>query len=106
MDKVAAHLEEHYAEAALTLQQLAELAGVHPNYLTQTFRKITGLSCMQYLARLRMEKAKALLHQTDLKICDIAERVGYENPLYFSDYFKKWVGVNPSDYKDGMGSYA
>ncbi|MCZ8516941.1 response regulator [Paenibacillus filicis] len=106
VDKVAAYLEEHYAEASLTLQQLAELAGVHPNYLTQTFRKITGLSCMQYLARLRMEKAKALLHQTELKICDIAERVGYENPLYFSSYFKKWVGVNPSDYKDGMGTYA
>ncbi len=106
VDKVTAYMQEHYGDYTLTLMQLAELAAVHPNYLTQMFRKRTGFSCMQYLARLRMEKAKELLNKTDLKISEIAERVGYENPLYFSSYFKKWVGLNPSEYKDSQGTYA
>jgi YesN/AraC family two-component response regulator len=97
--KVTAFMEEHYGDYELSLQRLADLVSVHPNYLTQTFRKQTGLSCMQYLARLRMEKAKQLLNSEDLKICQISEIVGYVNPLYFSSYFKKWVGMNPSDFK-------
>ncbi|WP_165972316.1 response regulator transcription factor [Paenibacillus piri] len=104
--KVMVHMEENYADHSLSLNSLAERVSVHPNYLTHMFRKQTGLSCMQFLARLRMEKAKLLLHEPDLKICEIADRVGYGNPLYFSSYFKKWVGVNPTDYKDGLGTYA
>jgi len=106
VQRVRAYLHEHYGDPAITLQSLAAFAGVHPNYLTQTFRKQTGLSCMQYLAQLRMEKAKELLRETDLKISDVSVRVGYENPLYFSSYFKKWVGVYPSEFKEGMGAYA
>lgn len=103
--KVIAHMEERYADGGLNLQQLADLVYVHPNYLTQMFRKTTGFSCMQYLARLRMEQAKKLLHETDLKISEIAEKVGYDNPLYFSSYFKKWIGKSPSDYKEGFASH-
>lgn len=106
VEKVAAYIEQHYHDYSLTLQSLADVVSLHPNYLTQTFRKQTGFSCMQYLAKTRMEKAKQLLNNTDLKISEIAEKVGYENPLYFSSYFKKWVGKNPSDYKEESGSYA
>lgn len=106
VDKVAAYIEQHYYDYSLTLQSLADVVSLHPNYLTQMFRKQTGLSCMQYLAKTRIEKAKQLLNNTDLKIAEIARKVGYENPLYFSSYFKKWVGKNPSDYKEESGSYA
>lgn len=104
IDKVTMYMQEHYGDPSLSLQLLADLASLHPNHFTQLFRKNTGLSCMQFLAQLRMEKAKELLHQTDLKISEIAERVGYENPLYFSSYFKKWVGLNPSEYKERLRS--
>ncbi|SFL55510.1 Two-component response regulator, YesN/AraC family, consists of REC and AraC-type DNA-binding domains [Paenibacillus sp. 1_12] len=97
--RITSFMEEHYGDCGLSLQRLADVVSVHPNYLTQTFRKQTGLSCMQYLARLRMEMAKELLNSDELKINQISEIVGYENPLYFSSYFKKWVGMNPSDYK-------
>ncbi|MCS7464235.1 response regulator [Paenibacillus doosanensis] len=102
--KVIAHMQECYADGSLNLQHLADLVYVHPNYLTQMFRKTTGYSCMQYLARLRMEQAKKLLHESDLKISEIAEKVGYDNHLYFSSYFKKWIGKSPSDYKEGLSS--
>ena len=103
INQVIAYIKENYADSSLTLQDLANLVSIHPNYLTQIFRKQTGLSCMQYLAKERMEIAKILLEQDNLKIYEIAEKVGYENPLYFSSYFKKWVGKNPSDYKEGAG---
>lgn len=102
--RAIAHMEEHYGDSELSLQRLADLVYVHPNYLTQMFRKHTGYSCMQYLARLRMEKAKRLLNRPELKISEIAERVGYGNHLYFSSYFKKWIGKTPSDYKEGLAS--
>lgn len=95
------YMQEHYGDCSLSLKRVADAVGTHPNYLTQIFRKQEGLSCMQYLAKLRMEKAKELLNHTNLKISEIAERVGYENPLYFSSYFKKWVGISPSDFKVG-----
>ncbi|WP_010277924.1 response regulator transcription factor [Paenibacillus senegalensis] len=100
--QVIAFMEENYHDSELSLHRLADIGYVHPNYLTQVFRKHTGLSCMQYLARLRMEKAKQLLAQENLKIGQIAERVGYGNQLYFSSYFKKWTGQTPSDYKEGL----
>ncbi|SDD96376.1 Response regulator containing CheY-like receiver domain and AraC-type DNA-binding domain [Paenibacillus sp. UNCCL117] len=103
--KVITHMEEYYADGSLSLQRLADLVYVHPNYLTQTFRKLTGFSCMQYLARLRMEQAKKLLNESDLKISEIAEKVGYDNHLYFSSYFKKWIGKSPSVYKEGLSSH-
>ncbi|WP_248924089.1 response regulator [Paenibacillus hamazuiensis] len=103
--RVIAHMQEHYADGGLNLQRLADLVYVHPNYLTQIFRKMTGLSCMQYLAKLRMEQAKKLLHESDLKISEIAEKVGYDNHLYFSSYFKKWIGKSPSGYKEGLSSH-
>jgi two-component system response regulator YesN len=105
VDKVLDYINKHYSDYTLSLQCLADIVSVHPNYLTQKFRRQTGFSCIQYLAKTRMEKAKQLLDQTDLKISDIAEKVGYENPLYFSSYFKKWVGLNPSEYRDGNDSY-
>ncbi len=102
IDTIITFMQEYYQDSSLHLQQLAEIVSLHPNHLTQLFRKHTGLSCMQYLAQVRMEKAKELLQQSDLKIATIAEQVGYENPLYFSTYFKKWVGLNPSDYKERL----
>lgn len=100
--QVKAYLHENFADPSLNLQKLADIALINPNYLTQEFHKATGYSCIQYLAKLRMDTAKELLSTTTFKIYEIAERVGYDNPLYFSHYFKKWVGVNPSEFKGGI----
>ena len=50
-----------------------------------------------YLIRIRMEKAKLLLKKTDLKMYEIASRVGYDNPAYFSVAFKRYYGKSPSE---------
>ncbi|SES11658.1 response regulator transcription factor [Salipaludibacillus aurantiacus] len=105
IEKVRMYLKEHYADQDLSLQKISDVAGVTPNYLTQEFRKVTGSSCMQYVTEIRMDKAKKLLRETDKKIYEIAERVGYDNPYYFSNAFKKNVGKNPSKYKSESSGY-
>ncbi|SMP65286.1 response regulator transcription factor [Anoxynatronum buryatiense] len=94
------YIRNYYQNPALSLQELADHASVHPNYLTQLFKRRMGIPCMQFLTQVRMEKAKELLLQSNLKVSTVARHVGYENPLYFSSYFKKWVGVNPSKYRE------
>ena len=94
------HIHSHYQIPTLSLQELADNASVHPNYLTQLFKRRMGVPCMQFLTQVRMEKAKELLLHSNLRISAVARHVGYENPLYFSSYFKKWVGMNPSKYRE------
>lgn len=102
VEKVIQYIYENYKNSSLSLQELAEVVSVHPNYLTQLFTKRKSIPCMQFLTQIRMDKAKELLRQSDIKISEVAKIVGYENPLYFSSYFKKWVGMNPSKYREAL----
>ena len=54
---------------------------------------------MQYLTNVRLEKAKELLKNTDAKTYEIAEKVGFSEPNYFSFIFKKNIGLSPSQYR-------
>jgi len=65
--------------------------------LNRMFKKATGETFTNYLIRVRMEKAKALLAEGKHMIYEIAEKVGYKNVAYFSSIFKKHYGSNPSE---------
>jgi two-component system response regulator YesN len=58
-----------------------------------------GSTFIEYVSRLRMERAKLLLHDSNLKTYEAAEKVGFNDPQYFSSCFKKYTGMTPSDYK-------
>ncbi|OXM83308.1 response regulator transcription factor [Paenibacillus rigui] len=90
------YIHEHYARD-ITLDELAGQLFISKNYLNQLFKKVTGETFMNYVIRVRLEKAKALLLEGQLLIYEVAERVGYHNVPYFSTLFKKYCGVNPSD---------
>ena len=92
---ILAYVHLHYAEA-LTNQKLAALFGYHPNYISQLIRNQTGVSLHQYLLQLRIRKALHLLQTTDLPIYKIACEVGFQNPSYFSQYFKQCTGYPPN----------
>lgn len=68
-------------------------------YLTKIFRSIYGYSIYEYVLKLRMERAKELLENPDIKILDIAERLGYADNHYFSKAFKKYYQISPSQYR-------
>ncbi len=69
-------------------------------YLTKLFRSVHGYSIYEYMLKLRMERAKELLENSDIKILDIAERLGYTDNHYFSKAFKNYYDVSPSQYRN------
>lgn len=64
------------------------------------FRQKTGMTLVDYLTKIRIENAIKLIKNTNLRIYEIAEKVGYENVEHFSRVFKKRVGVSPKEYMD------
>ncbi|WP_276311108.1 response regulator transcription factor [Paenibacillus nanensis] len=98
--EVARIIRERYNEP-LQLQTIAGMLHFQPAYLGQLFKKQTGMSFLDYVHRTRVEAARKLLRRTDLKIADVARRVGYEDPEQFAAKFKQWLGMTPSQYKNG-----
>ena len=74
---------------------------VNPAYFSQLFKKETGCGFNDYLNSLRLENAKILLRQPFLKINEVADMAGYKSIAYFNRIFKKYVGVTPSEYREG-----
>ena len=88
-------LKNHYTQS-ITLKQLAQSAGMSPNYLNNLFSRHMGLPIHSYLIQLRMEHAKRLFMTTDMLVKQVAREVGYDDPLYFSRAFRKYHGQWPS----------
>lgn len=84
---------------AITLTSVSEEVGLSSYYLSRLFREETGESFNDYVTRLRMEKAMVLLQTTQLKVYEVAERVGIPSYRYFSQLFRNWTGVAPIEYK-------
>ncbi|GAA5013897.1 helix-turn-helix domain-containing protein [Actinopolymorpha pittospori] len=82
-----------------SLAELAELSGFSGQHLNRVFGTVLGLTPLQYLTRLRMERAAAMLTDRQLTIRVIAREVGYEDPYYFSRAFKHHFGRSPSEYR-------
>jgi two-component system response regulator YesN len=72
------------------------------SYLSSLFHEETGESFSEYLNLLRLNKAKELLKSTDIKIYQIADRLGFNDAYYFSSWFKKQVGASPTTYRDNI----
>jgi len=95
-----------YLEYNLTLPldtaKLADYMNLNYNYMASLFRKQTGYSIREYLERARVFKATELMRDTTMNVSEIGERVGYEDPMYFSRVFKKITGKSPSAYISQM----
>ncbi|WP_411345269.1 AraC family transcriptional regulator [Paenibacillus sp. WLX1005] len=97
LQRTRAYIEQHYREP-LTLEQLAEMAGLSRNYYVSLFKKHYGESVIHYMTRLRMEQARRLMANPELRLRDIAHEVGYNDEFYFSRKFKQETGITPSAY--------
>ena len=95
------YLQKHYAEH-ISLDTLSATVNLNRSYLCRLFKRETGESLFQYLARLRLEKATSLLAQDRLPVREVAARVGIDDPFYFTRMFKKQYGVAPSEYVSQM----
>lgn len=97
------YMVSHYQEQ-ITLNDMAAKYYMNFAYLSRAFKKEAGINFNDYLKRIRMEKGAELLCNTDLKMYEIAERVGYDNVNYFFKKFREVYGVTPSQYKDQVKS--
>jgi AraC-like DNA-binding protein len=86
-------------ESSITIQQIAEEQGVSYSLFRKLFKEYTGLSPSTYQQELRLLRAKELLSTTDLSIKEIAYRLNFDSPDYFSAKFKAKMGCKPSDIK-------
>lgn len=102
MDAVKRAMEyiDRYFYQDLTLGCVAEKVHMHPNYFGNLFKKKTGVSYLTYLTNIRMQKARELLDNPNLKIYEICQIVGYYSPKHFSKVFKKHVNMTPNEYRD------
>lgn len=98
INRVIAYLEEHYQEE-FSLKRLAELACMEASYLSDLFKKKTGVTLTQYHQRLRVEAAALMLRETAMPVTEIGERVGFSGDSYFIKIFKRWTGATPADYR-------
>ncbi len=95
---ILTYLHNHFTEK-ITLQQIGERTCFSPIYCDTVFKNDMGVSIIEYVLSLRLEKAKQLLIEGELSIHKIAESVGFQDHNYFSRIFKKRVGMSPSDYR-------
>lgn len=88
------YIHQHYQES-ISMVGVAKLVYRSPEYFSRQFKEEVGENFSVYLTLYRLDRAKELLLQTDLRVNEIAERVGYTTPGYFSRLYKKYKGVTP-----------
>ena len=83
----------------LSVEHLASIVYLTPDYLSRLFKKSMGKSISQYIRQFRMERARDLLTGTNRKVIDIGEAVGYPNYSYFCQSFREYFGSSPEKYR-------
>lgn len=101
VNKTLYYMEQECRDA--TLNSMARKVYVTPTYLSMLFKVNTGKTFIEQLTEIRIRKAKDMLRSTHLKNYEVAERVGYHDSRYFSQIFKKKVGLSPSAYRERAG---
>ena len=98
VDEIKFYFDSKYTENT-QIQQIANIFGIHPNYMNQVFREKYGISPKQYLTRLKLDKAKSMLSSTNLPVALIAASLGFTDQLSFSRIFKSKIGMPPTVYR-------
>lgn len=83
----------------VSLETIAEIVNLHPSYFSQWFKEETGINFSEFVTTIRMNKAKQLLRDTELKVYEIAQLSGYQSEKHFMKIFKKNTKKTPSEYR-------
>ncbi|WP_426451878.1 response regulator transcription factor [Paenibacillus sp. S-38] len=101
IEKIRKFIECHYMEN-ISLKSIAAKFFMNPVYLGQLFRKTYGVYFNDFLLGIRVGEAKKLLRQTDLRMYEVADKVGFQNADYFVTQFEKLEGVTPTEYRNKL----
>lgn len=86
----------------LTVNQVAQTFNYNPDYLSNTFKKVTGVSLSKYINKMKISIAKKLLFNSGLSIREIAYKSGFDDEKYFMKLFKQLEDVTPSQYRNAF----
>ena len=104
IDSAIRYFHENY-HTPISIEEYASSHHMSVSWFIRSFREYTGSTPAQYILSLRISNAQALLDSTNYNITEIAEIVGYDNPLYFSRLFRKQSGMSPSAYRKLLHSH-
>jgi two-component system response regulator YesN len=97
---IQSYIDTH-VEEKLSLNDVASLFSISPSYLSILFKKATDIGFTEYVTQKKISRAKAWISEGQMKIYEIADRLGFESAFYFSKVFKKVVGCSPREYMQG-----
>ena len=95
------YIDSHFCEPTLTLEEVASSTQISPGYLSRLLKLETSFSFVDYLTRVRINKAVQIMNDPAVKVYEVAEAVGYQSQHYFSRAFKRVFGRPPVEYRKG-----
>jgi len=96
IQKALTYMNEHYSQS-ISLVETADHVNLSAEYFSRLFKEKTGENFSVHLMMLRLQQAQKLLMETNDKIYDIANQVGYASASHFSKLYKKYMGINPEE---------
>lgn len=103
MEKAKQFIKQHYRDT-ITLEETADQVNLSPNYFSNLFKQEEGATFIEYVTRVRLQKAKELLEENSYSLKEISALVGYNDPNYFSRVFKKHYSKSPKQFQQAIGS--
>ncbi|MGC8742579.1 MAG: helix-turn-helix domain-containing protein [Verrucomicrobiia bacterium] len=94
-------ITQHQTED-FSLEDVAKAVNASPYYFCKIFKKYTGINFTDYVSRIRIERAKNLLMNPNIRICEIAFEVGFQSLTHFNRVFKRTTGLSPSEYRSRL----
>lgn len=101
IEQAVEYIEQNY-EKDLNMAVVSNYISMNYSLFSYSFKQYTGSNFVNYLKDIRMREAKRLLRETDMRIIEISQAVGYDNEKYFMKLFKSACGVSPSEYRNNM----
>ena len=98
-NKIRRLINNRYMDSSLSLDAISDEIGLSPSYITRILKNYGNCSFSQLLTDIRMQKSHEYLRESDLKVAEIAERVGFSSSKYFINVFKKSTGMTPGQFK-------
>ncbi len=99
IDYVNKYINEHINED-ISVNRLSELVYLNPSYFSRLYKQSTGIPVTHYIAEVKLEYAKRMLKDSNMKINQIAEKLGFDSVSYFIRFFKKYMKYSPQDYRN------
>lgn len=94
------YIRENYADTDLSVKRLADFVYLTPTYLSTLFKKETGKTISDFVIDVRIEKSKDLLMDPQIKLFEVARKIGYSDANYYAKAFKKQLGLTPSAFRE------